>query len=177
VTEPESGEAGTADPQAQTTLTGTDAPPKRAWWKRPAGTAAATIVVAVVMVGSYFSVRVFLPHPSPPTASQSTPSATEHVPKYLPPGAEWCQRIYPGVPGRFNTSARGTPATSCAFAEEARKAYAAPRSGSSVAGDLKVLSPATRKWYDLACLSSGDYVTCTGGAAAVIYLYHSSDSK
>lgn len=177
MTEPESGGADTADPQTQTTPARIDAPPKRPWWKRPAGTAAATIVIAVIAVGGYFGVNALLPHPSRPTASQSTPSATEHVPEYLPPGAEWCQRIYPDVPGRFNTSARGTPATSCAFAEEARKAYAAPRLPSSVPGDLRVLSPATRRWYDLACLNSGDYVTCTGGAAAVIYLYHSSGPK
>jgi hypothetical protein len=176
VTEPESGGADTADPQTQTTPARIDAPPKRPWWKKPAGAAAATTVLAVIAVGAYFSVSALLSHPSRQTASQSTPSATEHVPEYLPP-AESCPRIHPDVPGPFNAGARGTPATSCAFVEQVLKEYAAQSSPSPGPVHLKVLSPATRKWYDLACLSSGDYVTCTGGAAAVIYLYHSSGSK
>jgi hypothetical protein len=177
VTKPESAGADTADPQTQTTATRIDAPPKRPWWKRPAGAAAATIVLAVITVGGYSGVNALLPHPSRQRTPQSTPRATEHVPKYLPPGADWCPQIYPDVPGRFDASARGTPATSCQFAEEVRKEYWAQSPPSSGPAGLKVLSPATRNWYDLACLSSGDYVTCTGGAAAVIYLYHSSGSN
>lgn len=177
MTEPESGGADTVDPQTQTTATRTDAPPKRPRWRKPAGAAAATVVLAVIAVGGYFNINASLPHPSRHTTPKSTPSTTEHMPPYLPPGAARCQRIYPDVPGRFNASARGTPATSCAFAEEARKEYGAQSPQSPGPTDLRVLSPATRKWYDLACLSSGDYVTCTGGAAAVIYLYHSSGSN
>lgn len=177
MSEPESGGADTADPQTQTNPAPTDAPPKRPWWKRPTGAAAATIVLAVVAVGGYFSVSALLPHSSRHTTPQSAPSTTEHVPAYLPPGAVVCDRIYPDVPGRFNASARGTPATSCPFAEEARNEYAAQSSPSSGPVHLRVVSPATFKWYDLACLSSPDYVTCTGGAAAVIYLYHRSEHK
>jgi hypothetical protein len=177
VTEPESGGADTADPQTQTTLTRTDAPPKRPWWKRPAGAAAATIVVAVIAVGGYFGVNALLPHSSRQTASQSMPSATEQLPAYLPQGSGLCDQIYPDVPGRFNASARGTPTTSCAFVEQVRKQYSAQ--GSPVSGpvQLSIFSPATSKWYDLVCLSLGDYVTCSGGAAAVIYLYKVSGSE
>jgi hypothetical protein len=176
VTEPESGGADTAYPQTQTTLTRTDAPPKRPWWKRPAGAAAATIVVAVIAVGGYFGVDVLLQHPARQPASQSAPRITPQV-AGLPPGAASCPRIGTDIGGRFNASAIGTPATSCPFAEEARKQYVAQSSPSSGPFHLRVVSPATSKWYDLACLSSRDYVTCTGGAAAVIYLYHRSENK
>lgn len=170
MTEPESGGADTADPQTQTTPARIDAPPKRPWWKRPAGTAAATIVIAVIAVGGYFGVNALLPHPSRPTASPS-PSRTIPQVAGLPPGAATCTPIDTDVPGPFNAGARGTPATSCEFVEQVRKEYSAQSSPSSEPVYLHVVSPATSKWYDLACFSSGDYVTCTGGAAAVVYLY------
>jgi hypothetical protein len=176
VTKPDSGGADTADPQTQTISARIDAPPTRPWWKRPAGAAAATIVLVVITGGGYFSVNALLLHPSRQTTPQSRPNTFTQVPG-LPPGAVVCDRIYPDVPGRFNASARGTPATSCPFAEEARNEYAAQSSPSSGPVHLRVVSPATFKWYDLACLSSRDYVTCTGGAAAVIYLYHRSEHK
>lgn len=176
MSEPESGGAETADPQTQTTPAPSEAPQKRPWWKSPAGAAAATIVIATVAVGGYFGVNALMSHSSRQTASQSAPSSIKQVPG-LPPGADWCDPIYPDVPGRFNASAHGTPATSCAFAEEARKEYAAQSSPLSGPVHLRVVSPATSKWYDLACLRSRDYVTCTGGAAAVIYLYHRSEDK
>lgn len=167
MTEPESDGADTADPQTQTTPARIDAPPKRPWWKRPAGAAAATIVVAVSAVGGYFGVTALLPHSSRQTTSQSTIPTVAG----LPPGATPCTRIDTDVPGPFNASARGTPMTSCAFAEQVRKQYGAPGSSSSGPDQLRVFSPQTSKWYHLACLSSDRYVTCTGGAAAVIYLY------
>ncbi|MGH3562518.1 MAG: hypothetical protein ACRDTN_12145 [Mycobacterium sp.] len=167
VTEPESGESDTADPPTQTTLARNDAPAKRPWWKKPAGAATATIVLTVIAVGGYFTVNAFLTHTSQQTTSQSTIPTVAG----LPPGAAPCPPIDTAVPGRFNAGARGTPMTSCDFVEQVRKEYLAQGSPSSGPAQLRVFSPATSQWYDLACLSSGDYVTCTGGAAAVVYLY------
>ena len=173
MTEPESGGADTADPETQAQI---GAAPTRPWWKRPAGAAAATIVIATVAVGGYFGVNALMSHSSQQTGSQPAPNTFTQV-RGLPAGADRCDRIYPDVPGWFNASAHGTPATSCSFAEEARKEYAAQSPPLSGPVQLKVLSPATSKWYDLACLTSRDYVTCTGGAAAVIYLYHRPEDK
>ena len=156
MTEPASGGADAADP--------------RPWWKKPAGAAAAATVLAVVAVGGYFGVNALLPQPSPQTTSP--PRTIEQV-AVLPPGAEPCHHIDTNLPGPFNAGARGTPTTSCAFVEQVRKQYAEQQSSpTSGPVQLRVVSPATFKWYDLACLSSGQYVTCTGGAAAVVYLYH-----
>jgi hypothetical protein len=171
VTEPEHSGSDTADPPTQTTPARNDAPQKRPWWKKPAGAAAAITVLVVITVGGYFGVNASLPQTSRQKPSQSSSRTIKQVPG-LPVGADECSRIGPDVPGPFNAGARGTPTTSCAFVEQVRKEYSAQ--GSPPSGPLRVVSPATRKWYDLVCLSSGDYVTCTGGAAAVVYLYKSS---
>ncbi len=173
VTEPERGGSDIAGPPAQTTPTGTDAPPKRPWWKKPAGAVAAAMVLAVITVGGYFGVNALLPHPSRHTTPQSTPSSIKQVPG-LPPGANACQPIETNLPGPFNAGAQGTPVTSCAFVEQVRKQYSARSSPTSETVRLSIFSPVTSKWYDLACVSTGHYVTCTGGAAAVVYLYTSA---
>jgi hypothetical protein len=175
MTEPESGVADTADPQTLTTPTRNAAPRPRRWWQKPAGAAAATIVLAAVAAGGYFGINALMPKSARQTASPSTSSTVEQIPgppKGLPLGAAPCESIDTDIPGPFNAGARGTPATSCPFVEQVRKEYAAQRLPSSGPVQLKVVSPQTSKWYYVACLGSGDYVTCTGGAGAVIYLYH-----
>ena len=89
----------------------------------------------------------------------------------LPPGATDCDPVYPGLIEPYNRGARGTPQTSCQFVEQVRKAYSnrPPASGPQ---QLRVASPATYKWYDLVCVRTESYVTCTGGVAAIIYLYN-----
>jgi hypothetical protein len=55
--------------------------------------------------------------------------------------------------------------TSCPFAKNVREAYF------SVPGDsveIEVHSPATGKDYVMACVKTGDTVTCRGGNAAVV---------
>jgi hypothetical protein len=173
VTELERAGSDIADPPAQTTPTATDAAPKRPWWKKPVGAAAATVVLAAIAVGGYFGVKALLPHPSRPTTPQSTPGSIKQVPG-LPPGANACPLIETNLPGPFNAGAQGTPVTSCAFVEQVRKQYSAQSSPASGPIRLSIFSPVTSKWYDLACVTTGSYVTCTGGAAAVIYLYRSA---
>ncbi len=91
----------------------------------------------------------------------------------LPPGATACPRVYSYLLTPYNQGAKGTPATSCGFVEQVRLTYAKqPRAAGSV--QMRVASPTTYKWYDLVCDPTGNYVTCTGGVGAVIYLYNSN---
>ncbi len=171
MTEPDSERADTADPQTRTARVRTDAAPTRPWWKRRAGVAAAFVGLAAIGL-CWFGVNVLMSHPARHTPPQSPRTMAQVA--GLPPGAASCPRIDTDIEERFNAGARGTPMTSCAFVEQVRKQYSEQNSPSAQQDQLSVFSPATSQWYDLVCLSSGDYVTCTGGAAAVVYLYHSS---
>jgi hypothetical protein len=89
----------------------------------------------------------------------------------LPPGAGPCSPIYPEITKPFNAAAKGTPLTSCPFAEQVRRAYA-EQSEASEPTQLGVVSPVSRKRYEMQCVSAERYVTCVGGEDAVIYLYN-----
>jgi serine/threonine-protein kinase len=81
--------------------------------------------------------------------------------------------IYPEIKEPFNAAAKGTPLTSCPFAEQVRRtAQAEHFSARSPSAQLKVVSPVSRKWYEMQCTSAGSYATCTGGEDAVVYLYN-----
>lgn len=155
---------GTADPAPQS-----DKPPKRPWWRSRLGAAVVAAAAAAVAVGGYFAINAVLAHPSSSATAPSASGIDDPVPG-LPPGASDCKSIHTDV-GPFNAGARGTPATSCEFVEQVSMAYSrhTPTSGPDL---LTVLSPATSKSYHLVCLSMRGYATCTGGAAAVIYLYN-----
>ncbi|MGV0741132.1 peptidoglycan-binding domain-containing protein [Mycolicibacterium sp. XJ870] len=58
-----------------------------------------------------------------------------------------------------------SPTTSCEFARNVRAGYFAVP-GDSV--EIDVFSPATQKTYRMACVRTGDRVTCRGGNAAVV---------
>jgi hypothetical protein len=160
----------TADPSPQTPAE-IDGPPERPWWRNRVVVAAAAAVVAGVGVAGYFGVNAVRPHPPSPTNAPPTSGIGVPVPG-LPKGAMACDRIQTDVRFPFNAGARGTPATSCAFVEQVRKEYSAHSTPTSGPDQLSAISPATSRSYHLACLSTGTYVTCTGGAAAVIYLYN-----
>jgi hypothetical protein len=90
----------------------------------------------------------------------------------LPPGAASCHPIYPEITAPFGAGARGTPLTSCAFVEQVRwTAKADHLSTSSPPTQLRVVSPTSRKQYEMQCISAESYLTCTGGEDAVVYLY------
>jgi hypothetical protein len=104
------------------------------------------------------------PHVAPPSLRQ--------VGDPLPPGAASCRQIYTEITTPFDAGARGTPLTSCAFVEQVRRTAKADHlSISSPPTQLRVVSPTSRKWYEMQCISAGSYVTCTGGEDAVVYLY------
>ncbi len=105
-------------------------------------------------------------------AAQTVPSLAQ-VGLPLPPGAATCRVIYPEIKEPFNAAAKGTPLTSCPFAEQVRRtAQAEHFSARSPSAQLKVVSPVSRKWYEMQCTSAGSYATCTGGEDAVVYLYN-----
>ena len=155
----------TADPPSEEARPQSHAPPKRPWWKTRVTAAGAGAVLAAIAIGGYFGANALLSHPSSPSAS----GGLEQV-HGLPPGAVNCESVRTDV-GPFNAGARGTPATTCEFVEQVSMAYSrhVPTPGPDL---LTVLSPATSKSYNLVCVSMGGYATCTGGAAAVIYLYN-----
>lgn len=56
--------------------------------------------------------------------------------------------------------------TSCPFAEEVRRAYAASESATVVA-----TSPVTGRTYTMTCTPQGQLVACSGGENALVYVY------
>jgi hypothetical protein len=143
-------------------------PLPRPWWKSRISAVAAAAIVALVGVAGYFGVEALLADRSP----QPTPAGSLAEVKGLPPGATACPPVYRDLLTPFNSGARGTPTTSCPFVEQVRREYARQSWPSSGTIPLNVVSPATEKQYQLACVTAGSYVTCAGGAAAVIYLYN-----
>ena len=169
MTDLEPAEPDTDDASLQTQRVAIVAPPKRPWWRSRVGAAAGAAVVAMIGVGGYFGINAVLAHPSSSVTAPPASGIGDPVPG-LPPGALTCTAVHTDI-GPFNAGARGTPATTCEFVEQVSMAYSkhTPTPGPDL---LTVLSPATSKSYHLVCLSMGSYATCTGGAAAVIYLYN-----
>jgi hypothetical protein len=124
----------------------------------------AVINVAVGLVAAWCLAR--------PATHKASPLAQVGPP--LPIGAATCRVIYPEIKEPFNAAARGTPLTSCPFAEQVRRAYSAQFATSSELTQLGVVSPVSRKRYEMQCVSADRYVTCIGGEDAVIYLYNTS---
>ncbi|WP_433759781.1 protein kinase domain-containing protein [Nocardia sp. CA-135398] len=100
--------------------------------------------------------------------SDGQPTTT--MPAHLPAGAKPCAQLYPAL-GRFTSSAIGTTVTSCAFAEEVRKAYAA--GGDSTITDRSVMahSPINNRDYKMNCTAGDQFATCSGGENAIVYVY------
>jgi hypothetical protein len=128
----------------------------RRWWTSGVLAAINLIVIALA--------ALVLLRPAPVPAAMTLPQVGDP----LPPGATACLVVvYDNLPGPLNAGARGTPMTTCEFVEQVRRAYVM-----SSAGQLTVVSPVTRKPYEMQCTPAGSYVTCTGGQDAIVYLYH-----
>jgi hypothetical protein len=126
-------------------------------------------LLAGLLVVLIASAALFVATQSPHVA---TPSSLKQVGDPLPPGAAHCNPIYKEITEPFNAGARGTPLTSCALVEQVRWTTKADHiSTSSPPTQLAVVSPITRKQYEMQCISAGSYLTCTGGEDAVVYLY------
>ncbi|MBL1079329.1 protein kinase [Nocardia sp. 2] len=99
----------------------------------------------------------------------TTPPAQTTV--QLPVGATPCPAVYPSTNG-FTVSAIGSTVTSCPFAEEVRRAYAAASGGQQGASaSVVAVSPVTGRAYTMNCTAAGKLVTCIGGENAVVYVY------
>lgn len=132
-------------------------------------------VLAVLGVVGFFWVlpQIVSHHPdegSAPTKAETvTPSGTEPVTPSgtVPPYSTPCPTVFSNA--EFATSAVGSGATSCEFAEAVRFQYVSqPQRGTTVTLDAN--SPVTGQTYSMTC--TGDrVVTCTGGNNAIIYLY------
>ncbi|MCX4093937.1 hypothetical protein [Nocardia sp. alder85J] len=111
--------------------------------------------------------------PSTPGGTSAKPSTSASgVPSSLPSSATACSSSSSsGTQGKYTKTATGSTATTCAFAEAVRKAYAQAASGSSAPSSVVATSPVTGRSYTMSCTSSGQYVTCTGGENAVVYVY------
>ncbi|MFI6999737.1 protein kinase [Nocardia sp. NPDC050175] len=107
---------------------------------------------------------------APPVAS--TPAKPTTV--TLPAGAKPCTQGNSSS-GTFTKSATGSAATTCAFAEEVRRAYAETNTANTVSREaprtVTATSPVTGRTYTMNCLSEGQLVTCSGGENAVVYVY------
>ncbi|MFD6157887.1 protein kinase [Nocardia sp. NPDC060256] len=107
---------------------------------------------------------------APPVAS--TPAKPTTV--TLPAGAKPCTQGN-SASGTFTKSATGSAATTCAFAEEVRRAYAETNTANTVSREaprtVTATSPVTGRTYTMNCLSEGQLVTCSGGENAVVYVY------
>jgi hypothetical protein len=127
------------------------------------------VLLAVVNVAVVVSAVAWcVARPAVPTASPLS-----QVGDPLPPGAAKCRVIYQEIKEPFNAAARGTPLTSCPFAEQVRRtAHADGFSVKSPSTRLRVVSPTNRKWYEMQCISAERYATCTGGNDAVVYLFN-----
>ncbi|MEU7143597.1 serine/threonine-protein kinase [Nocardia sp. NPDC046473] len=88
----------------------------------------------------------------------------------LPPSATPCVPKY-GQTGALTASAVGNTVTSCAFAEEVRRAYAASGPPAPQPRPVVAVSPVTRLTYVMTCTANAGLVTCGGGNDAVLYLY------
>ncbi|WP_454195967.1 protein kinase domain-containing protein [Nocardia sp. Marseille-Q1738] len=110
----------------------------------------------------------------PPGSSSAASSSAKPTPVTLPAGAKPCGQGQ-AVAGAFTQSAAGTAVTSCAFAEEVRRAYAEVGTAQNTARDaprtVVATSPVTGRSYTMNCQSEGQLVTCSGGENAVVYVY------
>jgi hypothetical protein len=139
--------------------------------------AAVGLGVVFVLVAAAAGVLLLTRADAAPPGAGAPPPADKHLKQVpgLPAGATDCTPVYRDLLTPYARGARGTPETSCGFVEQVRMAYAKqpPATG---ARQMRVPSPTTYKWYDLVCTPTPtptkSYVTCTGGAAAIMYLYN-----
>ena len=107
-----------------------------------------------------------------PTTSAGRPSGTTTTtttPVRLPAGSTPCGGTSSAANGN---AAAGNGVTSCPFAEEVRRAYAAQAgTGSDTPQTVTATSPVTGRSYTMTCTPSGGLVTCTGGDNAIVYVY------
>ncbi len=149
------------------------------------------LVVAVIAIGAVVGLQMFGSDDPESTTAQTTAAAptsaaartggatgsartsttsARPTPIALPPGARPCG---PPATVAFANAAAGTTVTSCEFAEEVRKAYAAAAGDGrgSAPASVVAASPITGRTYTMSCSEQDRLVTCSGGDNAVVYVY------
>ena len=109
------------------------------------------------------------------SSSSSTTASTEARPKTpsLPSGAipanESARKSEPA--GDFNNVYRGTEITSEPFAQSVRDAFVEHYLATkNTSGTIEAYSSVTGTSYTMNCRDNKQYVTCTGGNNAVVYI-------
>ncbi|WP_308116679.1 serine/threonine protein kinase, partial [Rhodococcus zopfii] len=105
-----------------------------------------------------------VPGPAPAQGGAGPAPATgETIPSY----STRCASVF--TSSTLSSSAVGSSATSCEFAEEVRASYLRQLVRGAVVS-INAYSPVTGRSYTMTC-SGNTVVTCTGGNDAVVYLY------
>ncbi|VFA91968.1 Probable serine/threonine-protein kinase pknH [Nocardia farcinica] len=106
---------------------------------------------------------------APPPATSARPTTTTTTRVQLPAGAKTCGSTSSAPNGN---AAAGNSVTSCPFAEEVRRAYAAEATpGTRAPQTITAVSPVTGRSYTMTCVPDDGLVTCTGGENAIVYVY------
>lgn len=73
--------------------------------------------------------------------------------------------------GKFENAYVGSSVTSSEFASEVQKSFLIQyQLSKSTTQTLHVVSPVTGQLYEMSCIDNSQYVTCTGGINAVVYI-------
>lgn len=109
---------------------------------------------------------------APPNKTGETPIARPPQP-VLPTGAAPANAAAAAHAdaGNLNNVYTGSAATSAEFAQAVRDAVALNYlENDEISGQVTAHSPITGASYSMNCQDNGDYVTCTGGNNAVVYI-------
>ncbi len=120
-----------------------------------------------------------IPHPEPSTEPTPEPAEPTDVPAGRPtaptlpaghsPVNDAATQNLPG--GDLNNVYTGTSTTSPGFALNVRDAFVRYYLDTGeLNGQVRATSPATGMTYDVDCVDNGEFVTCTAGDNAVIYI-------
>lgn len=133
---------------------------------------AALVGLGIIPIGSEREVADPVPSSSAPSSPTTAPTPTREpsatTVDSFPDGAVECPTVH--APGeRWTRSAVGNERTSCPFAEEVRAALVSAGEASGT-DDLEVRSPVTDREYRMTCAEQQNWVRCTGGDDAVVYV-------
>ncbi len=105
-----------------------------------------------------------------PSGSSSSGAPAVTTADGAPDGSRACPILF-GPSGLYRASSVGTAVTTCGFAEQVRRAYAASGRPGQLPRTIRATSPETGESIAMMCAAQGPIVTCNGGEDAVVYLY------
>lgn len=118
-----------------------------------------------------------------PTADATTAESTSETPSALPVGRPTQPALPAGATpandaaasdtdaGDLNNVYTGSAQTSAEFAQSVRDAFVTGYLESGqLGGQVRVASPVTGERYLMSCEDNGEFITCTGGDNAIVYI-------